>query len=254
MKKIKPVKPLVKMEAAYGAAINNEVLRPLLQSTLNRLESVPRLNAAWYDAIKTEFESVMGAEATLGTETATVAMDNIRRYHRQRMIDNFNKALGIDITAMMPDLKIRHIMEKAIADNAKLITKIPKDMMTKMLTGFEKAFTEGFDQQKLLGIINKEFKIGGNRAKLIASDQTSKAIGALTESRQTDIGVKSYLWITMDDESVVGNPSGEYPVGNPVHMNHFERNGIEFFWSNPPPDGHPGSAINCRCVAQAVIN
>ncbi|MCK5219187.1 hypothetical protein KAR10_06690 [bacterium] len=252
-KKIKPVKPLVKMEAAYGKAINDDILRPLLQSTLNRLERVPRLNAAWYEAIRTEFESVMGAEA-LGVETATVAMDNIRRYHRQRMIENFEKALGVDISAMMPDLKIRHIMESAISDNAKLITKIPKDMMDKMLVGFEKAFTEGFDQQKLLGIINKEFKIGGNRAKLIARDQTSKTIGNLTEARQTDMGVKSYIWLTMDDESVVGNPSGEYPVGNPVHMNHFERNGIEFFWSAPPPDGHPGFAINCRCVAQAVIN
>lgn len=242
-KKIKPVKPLVKMEKAYGAAINNEVLKPLLQSTLNRLERVPRLNAAWYHAIETEFASVMGAEA-LGVETATVAMDNIRRYHRQRMIENFEKALGVNISAMMPDLKIRHIMEKAIAKNVDLITTIPKDMYSKVLIDLEKAITTGFDQEAFLKILNKRFKNGSNKAKLIARDQTSKTIGNLTEARQTDMGVKSYIWLTMDDESVVGNPSGEYPVGNPVHMNHFERNGIEFFWSAPPPDGHPGQPIN----------
>ena len=252
MPKIKPVKPLIKMETAYAKAINEGVLSPLLQKTLDRLATVPKLNTAWRNAIATEFESVMGV-SDFGLGVATDAMDNLRLMHRQRMIDNFQKALGVDITPMMSDLRIRPIMEKAIADNAKLIKSIPAGMLPKMMGEFEKIFAEGFDQEKLLKIINKRFKVGGSRAKLIARDQTSKIIGQLTEARQVGMGIDSYIWITMDDESVVGNPGGEFPDGNEIHMDHFSRNGIEFFWNNPPPDGHPGQAINCRCVAQAVI-
>ena len=251
-KKIKPVKPLVKMETAYAKAINKDVLSPLLQKTLNRLATIPKLNTAWRNAIATEFESVMGV-SDLGLGVATDAVDNLRFMHRQRMIENFQKALGVDITPMMSDLRIRPIMEKAIADNAKLIKSIPEDMLPKIMGEFEKIFAEGFDQEKLLKIINKRFRVGGSRSKLIARDQTSKIIGQLTEARQVGMGIDSYIWITMDDESVVGNPGGEFPDGNEVHMDHFIRNGVEFFWNNPPPDGHPGQAISCRCVAQAVI-
>ena len=241
------------MESAYAKSIDNKILRPLLRRTLNRLETVPKLNTAWRQAIATEFESVMSIQE-LGLNVATEAIDNIRAMHKAKMIKEFNAALGIDITPMMSDLRIRPIMEKAIADNVKLITKIPRDILPKMISDFEKVFEAGFDQERLLGIINKRFKIGGSRAKLIARDQTSKVIGQLTEARQTGIGINSYLWITMDDESVVGNPAGEFPEGNEMHMNHFVRNGVEFFWNNPPADGHPGQAINCRCVAQGIIN
>ena len=253
MKRIKPVKALRKMESAYAKSIDNKILRPLLRRTLNRLETVPKLNTAWRQAIATEFESVMSIQE-LGLDVATEAIDNIRAMHKAKMIKEFNAALGIDITPFMSDLRIRPIMEKAIEDNVRLITKIPRDILPKMISDFEKVFEAGFDQERLLGIINKRFKIGGSRAKLIARDQTSKVIGQLTEARQTGIGINSYLWITMDDESVVGNPAGEFPEGNEMHMNHFVRNGVEFFWNNPPADGHPGQAINCRCVAQAVIH
>lgn len=253
MKRISPVKPRIKAEKAYEEAIKADILKPLLSKVLARLETVPKLNMAWRNAIETEFESVMGA-GLIGESVAQEAIDSLRIYHRQRMIESFNAALGVDITAMMSDLKIRPIMEMAIEENVKLITKIPKDMLSKMMLKFQKTFEEGFDQQKLLSIINKEFKIGGNRAKLIARDQTSKVIGQLTKARQTGIGIDSYLWITMDDLSVVGTPGGEFPDGNMMHMDHFSRNGVEFFWNNPPMDGHPGQAINCRCVAQAVIN
>jgi uncharacterized protein with gpF-like domain len=31
---------------------------------------------------------------------------------------------------------------------------------------------------------------------------------------------------------------------------HFDREGRTFTWADPPDDGHPGEAINCRCQAE----
>ena len=97
------------------------------------------------------------------------------------------------------------------------------------------------------------FGVSATNAKRIARDQTNKTIGDLTKVRHEQAGVTEYIWRTAEDERVVGEPGGLYPTGNSRHMNHAERDGKRFRWDNPPPDGHPGQAIQCRCVAQAVI-
>ena len=52
----------------------------------------------------------------------------------------------------------------------------------------------------------------------------------------------------------MGNPGGLYPEGNAVHGNHWEREGQEFRWDQPPEDGHPGQPIECRCSAEPIID
>ncbi len=100
-------------------------------------------------------------------------------------------------------------------------------------------------------------KIGGittRRAKLIARDQTAKATSQMNQARMMDSGIKSYTWRTSEDERVVGNPSGLYPKGSRAHRNHYARNGKEFYWDQPPSDGHPGEPIQCRCIAIPIID
>ena len=67
------------------------------------------------------------------------------------------------------------------------------------------------------------------------------------------LDIDRYEWRTMLDERVVGNPAGRYPHGNSDHGNHWERHGKIFRFSNPPSDGNPGEAINCRCVAVPMM-
>jgi hypothetical protein len=78
--------------------------------------------------------------------------------------------------------------------------------------------------------------------------------GFLVQSRtarrvQEYAGVSRYVWLTMKDNRVVGNPVGLYPVGTADHGDHWERDGKVFSWSEPPHDGHPGEAYGCRCQA-----
>ncbi|MEM7617514.1 MAG: phage minor head protein [Pseudomonadota bacterium] len=51
---------------------------------------------------------------------------------------------------------------------------------------------------------------------------------------QREAGILSYTWITMGDEL--------------VRDDHSANDGRIFFWSDPPPTGHPGEDYNCRCT------
>lgn len=246
-KRLRPprgIGPRRKDETAYFRAIKNDILTPLFSRTKARLESIPQIKTAYANAVNAEFELMTAAE-TFGIETVQVALDNIRHVHKAQMIKSFKAALGVDINPFMSDLNIRPLMNQALFDNVALIKSIPKDLNLQIVEQFENIFrTKGFDQQALVKSLETRFKVAGNRARFIARDQTEKIIGNLNEARQTDLGIKSYIWRTSDDERVVGTPGGLYPIGNPGHMDHFIRDGVEFLWSAAPPDGHPGQAFN----------
>ena len=88
--------------------------------------------------------------------------------------------------------------------------------------------------------LQKQFGTLKSRANLIARDQTSKFNSDLNRLRQEQAGLKSYEWLTSDDERV-----------RPSHDAH---NGKVYSWSKPPvTTGNPGDDVNCRCTARAVV-
>lgn len=233
-----------KDETAYFKAIKKDILDPLLSRTKARLESVPQIKAAYVRAVNEEFAFMTSGEA-YGIETVQVALDNLRLTHKAQLIKRFQSALGVDVNPFMSDLNIRPLMNQALMDNVALIKSIPKELNLQIVNKFETIFLEkGFDQQAMVNALEGRFKVAKNRARFIARDQTEKIIGSLNQARQTGLGIKSYIWRTSEDERVVGTPGGAYPVGSPGHMDHYSRNGVEFMWIAPPPDGHPGQAFN----------
>lgn len=248
----KGTRSLRKDERAYERDIKTRILKPLLDRTKERLASVPQIKTAYANTVATVFEEFDIDTASAGL--ATVAVDNLRRTQKARMVAQFQAALGVDIGPVLTDLAIRPLMEQAIAANINLIKSIPDTLKGQVFDQFDKLLTKApFDQQAMISALEGRFKVAGNRARTIARDQTGKIIGDLNEARQGQIGVKSYIWQTSEDERVVGTPGGEFPDGNDVHGDHFIRNGKEFMWSQPPFDGHPGQPINCRCIAIPVI-
>jgi uncharacterized protein with gpF-like domain len=49
---------------------------------------------------------------------------------------------------------------------------------------------------------------------------------------------------------VRGNPAGLYPHAK---YSHHHREGKTYRDSKPPPDGHPGEPIRCRCWREPVF-
>lgn len=77
--------------------------------------------------------------------------------------------------------------------------------------------------------------VNDRRALVIARDQVGKHHGNMMQVRHSNLGVDAYFWLDVGDER--------------VRDEHEARRGDRFLWSNPPPDGHPGQPVNCRCSA-----
>jgi SPP1 gp7 family putative phage head morphogenesis protein len=116
--------------------------------------------------------------------------------------------------------------------DAVLVADVSKLMLTAQAEGWG-ARTAGRELAKRTGIATR-------RATLIARDQISNINSQLTKQRQTDAGVREYIWRTSGDER--------------VRDEHAAREGKRYRWSDPPPDGHPGEPILCRCTAEPVLD
>lgn len=62
--------------------------------------------------------------------------------------------------------------------------------------------------------------------------------GLINELRQRGLGIRQYVWRSRDDGK--------------VRSAHAEHDDKVFSWDNPPEDGHPGQAFNCRCFAEPM--
>jgi uncharacterized protein with gpF-like domain len=155
------------------------------------------------------------------------------------------RSFNIDVFGAIKKRSIKKTLDNKIVTNVKLIKSVPETHLGLV----RKAIVDnlsGKDQPEgrtLLEQVKHIGKVTNNRARLIARDQTSKLNSSINEARQKSLGITKYIWRTSKDERVVGKPGGLYPEGNSVHGDHWEREGKEFYWSDPPHDGHPGEPI-----------
>lgn len=169
---------------------------------------------------------------------------------------SLRKALGVDVEVLYDQKVIADTLAMGGMEASQLIKTIPGDYLGQVARAVNNNF-KGVPLPEGRTLIQQIEHLGGvsnNRAKIIARDQTSKLQGVLNQVRQESIGIDEYIWRNSKDQRVVGNPVGLYPKGNKVHGNHWEREGNIYRWDSPPPDGHPGQAILCRCWAEAVLD
>lgn len=94
--------------------------------------------------------------------------------------------------------------------------------------------------------IEKQLETTSKRVERGGSEAVVSLDSILTRERQKSIGANEYIWETMKDERVRGDPTGLYPNAKPSH---YVRQGVVFNWNRPPEGGHPGEAFGCRCKA-----
>ena len=158
--------------------------------------------------------------------------------HKEAVESGFERIYGQQATVVMPDVFWKQTAQDAQAA-IKRIDKAVGTVIDKSLTDDGMA------------------AIVADGAKSISRRMADEAW--LTQSkvgqRVADaVGADKYIWHNMGDLRVVGNPSGLYPVGNEYHGDHWHREGKVFLWSEPPSDGHPGTAYGCRCVALPLLS
>lgn len=188
-------------------------------------------------------------------ETQQLNGDNIKR--------TFKSVLGIDI--FINDTDLQNKADAFVFENVRFI----KSANAKSFTDIENAVLDGFKSGKRWETIAAEIqstsksealkdedgnllldengdqmygKLSDWDAERIARDQVGKLNGELEQSRQTDLGVTSYIWRTSLDERV--RPEHEILEGE------------TFDWEGADvcPEGAPGTPIMCRCSAEPILD
>ena len=228
-------------ERQYERDLRRLYLDPMFAHLRGRLAVAVAADQA-YRVMDEVFEGLL-ASPRAGVPLAAI-QDNLNRmegYNRQRVIDTFRGALGVDIGQYLAQPLVAVFMRARIDDNVDLVKTIP----TRAHDGLKRRLgdlleTRPFDQQALTGVLRDEFKSSGYNLRRLCRDQTSKLTGQLNQVRQRQIGVQGYEWLDSRDERV-----------RPTHR----ANGGKYFrWDQPPAaTGHPGNDVHCRCVARAAL-
>ena len=160
-------------------------------------------------------------------------------WHTGRMARSVLSATGVDVAPYMVLGDIRAELEAAISRNVSLITGVSDDIRRRVSDVVFNAFALRKTRAELVRDLARAMGISQRSARNIARDQSEKLNSALNNIRQVQLGFNSYIWRTRRDHK--------------VRKDHREREGRVFRWDKPPPDGHPGHPINCRCGAEAYM-
>lgn len=276
-KRIRKINPYpISIERAYARAIKNSIEGLVKQSEDKILPFISKwIPDTRVDSVDSDLDSIMRdldtyIEQYYGTSFITSNLGMVLQDILERMFDKNSKYLEaqIKIVAGIPFAiekpwwdSVKSLWEQ---ENIALIKNLNKEYITKLNSTIITGIQSGWTEEELVDAIKVlSDKITGPRARLIARDQIGKLNGAITRAQFTDLGMKTYYWITAGDEKVRGNPVGQYPKAIPSH---YIMNGLLFSWDNPSvyyndttqkwetktdkmEMTHPGFAIACRCTA-----
>lgn len=227
--------------------IIDEIFSLKLESIIkSRNSNLPKKDALHFDDWVDEIDQIfLGASYRLRLKYSEddflkISRDQanaINLFNKKNINDAFFKQY--EIHAISPENWLQPEIKSFTKENVKLIKSIPDQYFDKIEKMVVRNVQKGALSSEIKQNILKEYSVSERRAALIARDQVNKFNGNLNELRQTDLGVKKYVWETSLDER--------------VRPEHEARHGKTFSWKDPPPDGHPGEAINCRCIAIGVF-
>lgn len=151
-----------------------------------------------------------------------------------QLVEQIKKFTAVDISSIISGNNLTDAVNDAITANVGLIKSIPSTYFDKLETIVNAGFQDGFTYNQIADQLKNLDDVTDARARLIARDQIGKLNGRFNQVRQQSLGITSYEWSTSGDER--------------VRSKHRAYDGNKYTWDNPPPDGHPGQAIQCRCT------
>jgi SPP1 gp7 family putative phage head morphogenesis protein len=180
--------------------------------------------------------------------------ERVSRNQRREFEKQVKTVIGV--YPMVRDSFMREQMGLFVRQNVDLIQSIPEQSLQRVESLVNRSVRQGIRVEQMREKIAREFEVTTARADLIARDQVLKFHGELTQLRQREAGINTYIWDTSKDERVRGNPAGKYPDSS---GDHYSLDGNEYSWDDPPvvndrgDRAHPGEDFQCRCQALPVI-
>lgn len=178
-------------------------------------------------------------------------------------VEQINRAIGIDMTALMVQGALVDYVDASIESNVALISSLSSDYFDDIQREVMDGILRGDSLTTITRNLQSVTGSAYNRAALIARDQTAKITSDMTRKRQTNAGIDRFRWSTSQDIRVSGNPAGKYPNAK-IKCFAIARRDIGYgpgvyLWSRGADYGGetgllPGRAhIGCRCHAIALI-
>ena len=230
---------LVSRQRSINAEIAAQLdaMRSILDmARVDATERVDDLN----DDIVTAFESLKALAARLTSATQGVLRLGVAEHGAKTAAFNDAKyaspvmrVLGIGNASSTVE---RSILRGWATENVQLTQNMNAEQLDKLETSFIRALRDGSRSSQVQADVEIILGQSTNRARLIARDQIGKLNGQLDRQKQTEAGIDTYVWRGSLD-------SRERPA-------HVAREGNVYKWSDPPPDGHPGQPVQCRCTAE----
>lgn len=158
-------------------------------------------------------------------------------------------------TVLMEELKqgIKKDIDSQVISNAALIKTLPSDTAQKVVRDIEEYALSGLRAEEIEKLIqDKTRQHSRASARLIARTEVSKTTSALTKARSEELGLRWYVWRTMED-------------GDRVRKSHRIMNDVLVSWNNPPSPEllvkekdvgryHAGNIWNCRCYSEPLVD
>ena len=253
------IKPLKRHARAANQTLREQFLLPLQQRLVEQLRRADTLE----QALAVVREPPPG-QPSLDRDTIRFIQNyqqTLDQYHRAQTLTTFKAALGVDVRPFLIQKTADDYTARRTQIHVDLIRTLPGRLRADIRTGLRKAFGEQWrsaesappanqlraqdpplsPKQVTAQVVTKAVKKSDSNLQRIVNDQTGKTIGGLTRLRHKQMHVEKFRWKSVLDKH--GRPS------------HAAKNGLVFPWNAPPPDtGIPGSAVNCRCVAEPVID
>jgi SPP1 gp7 family putative phage head morphogenesis protein len=196
------------------------------------VRDVPGLVADVEDAFWNDYSdaSVERLAETTARQTSDFQRDQLSRH--------LTAAVGVNVP--IRDGNLGEQVDRFTAWNVSLIRTIPQRYFDQVRSTIVEDVSDGRRWEDISDDLEERFDVAESTAKLIARDQVGKFYGALNEERQTELGIESFIWRTMND--------------NRVREEHEDLAGDTFPWDDPPAEGIPGEPINCRCYAEPDLS
>ena len=158
-------------------------------------------------------------------------------------------------TVLMEELKqgIKKDIDSQVISNAALIKTLPSDTAQKVVRDIEEYALSGLRAEEIEKLIqDKTRQHSRASARLIARTEVSKTTSALTKARSEELGLRWYVWRTLE-------------AGDRVRKSHRIMNDVLVSWNNPPSPEllvkekdvgryHAGNIWNCRCYSEPLID
>lgn len=241
----------------------NVIAKEIDNRLIDNLEQIERqknieLNLdSWVDSVDDIMESlkVWGmAKASEMLAVVTLKASQIGDWNTKQFKQSIKTVVGVD--PISKNQGYQTLIQSWSKENSRLITSIQSNLLDDVAGVTQRGMSAG----KSINDISKEIKdrygVTKSRARTIARTEVGKLNGNLTKNRNQELGIKTYYFITSNDER--------------VRDSHKALNGMLCKWDDDSVyssdngktwksrsgkmfRGKPGDDINCRCTSRSNV-